>query len=217
MKPTRTPGPEPALRLRADAADGATGQNRLVPARAGMHVIDTGRELATIGVSIPVPDPYGAELEGWRRLFGDPLARFVPAHITLLPPTRLPAPSLPEAEERLGEVARSHSVFDILLRGTATFRPVSPVVFVSVVRGIGDCERLQQAVRTGPLERPLSFPYHPHVTVAQCLEESILDQAFEKLADYTAAFCADAFVLYERDGEGSWRVRTRFPLAAGKP
>ena len=38
------------------------------------------------------------------------------------------------------------------LRGTGTFRPVSPVVFVNVAEGISRCELLADAVRRGPLE-----------------------------------------------------------------
>jgi len=40
-----------------------------------------------VGVAVAVPDPWGAELEGWRASFGDPQAGSIPAHITLLPPT----------------------------------------------------------------------------------------------------------------------------------
>jgi hypothetical protein len=35
------------------------------------------------------------------------------------------------------------------------------VVFVSVVDGIGECERMEAKVRSGPLARDLAFPYHP--------------------------------------------------------
>lgn len=196
-----------------DGAATGNAHQRPVPLATVPDPIDTGQAVATVGVSIPVPEPYGSELEGWRRHFGDPLGALVPAHITLLPPTQLPGAVVPMAEERLREVAAGYRAFDVMLRGTATFHPISPVVFLPVVRGIGDCERLQRAVRTGPLGRPLSFPYHPHVTVAQHLEEPVLDQAFDRLAHYTARFCADAFVLYLQNGDGTWRPYRRFALA----
>ena len=44
------------------------------------------------------------------------------------------------------------------LRGTGTFRPVSPVVFIQVARGIPACEQLEATVRRGVLERDLSRP-----------------------------------------------------------
>ena len=40
----------------------------------------------TIGVAIPIPEPYGAELQRVRESYGDELARSIPTHITLLPP-----------------------------------------------------------------------------------------------------------------------------------
>ena len=78
----------------------------------------------------------------------------------------------------------------MVLSGTGTFRPVSPVVFVQVSRGIAHCEALERAVRSGPVERTLDFPYHPHVTVAHHLDEAALDRAFESLARLRAAASA---------------------------
>ncbi len=66
------------------------------------------------------------------------------------------------------------------LRGTGTFRPVSPVVFVTVAEGISGCEQLASSVRRGPLAADLQFPYHPHVTVAHHLDDDTLDRAFER-------------------------------------
>jgi len=63
-------------------------------------------------------------------------------------------------------VAAHQWPFEIQLRGTGSFRPVSPVVFVALAAGISDCERLESAIRRGPLARALKFNYHPHVTVA---------------------------------------------------
>ena len=72
------------------------------------------------------------------------------------------------------------------LRGTGTFRPVSPVVFVPLVQGIGECERLEARCASGPLDRELPFPYHPHVTVAHDVAHPALDAVYEELAGYEA-------------------------------
>ncbi|MDS1269829.1 2'-5' RNA ligase family protein [Lipingzhangella sp. LS1_29] len=182
-----------------------------VPEHPADPVPDQG--VATVGVSIAIPEPFGSELESWRSSFGDPLASLVPAHITLLPPTPLSVEALDGAHRHLCEVAASHTCFDVMLRGAATFQPVSPVVFVPVVRGIGDCERLQRKVRSGPLGRSLSFPYHPHVTVAHDLEAPKLEQAFESLFDYAALFRACQFTLYQRDDAGVWSAWHSYDLA----
>ncbi len=136
----------------------------------------------TIGVAIPIPEPYGTELQGVRESYGDPLARSIPTHITLLPPSDVAGDDLETIDKHLRTIAESEEPFDIHLRGTGTFHPVSPVVFVSVVLGISDCERVESRVRSGPLARELAWPYHPHVTVAHDLPHAVLMQAFDEMA-----------------------------------
>jgi 2'-5' RNA ligase len=101
------------------------------------------------------------------------------------------------------------------LRGTASFRPVSPVVFVPLVEGIADCERVEERIRSGPLRRELRFPYHPHVTVAHDLDEQGLDRASAALKDYEARFSVWGFTLFEQDGGGVWRPQRDFPFGGG--
>ena len=158
-----------------------------------------------IGVAIAIPDPYGPELQRWRESFGDPLASAIPTHITLLPPTEVTVSLLPDIDKHLSAVAARHRPFPIRLRGTATFRPVSPVVFTALATGIAECERVERDVRSGPLARELRFPYHPHVTVAHDLSDDVLDRAFKELSDYDARFRAPGFSLYEHGTDGIWR------------
>lgn len=168
-----------------------------------------------IGVAVAVPDPWGAELEAWRASFGDPLASAIPAHVTLLPPTAVADPDLPGVEEHLAAAAGSVAPFRVLLRGTGTFRPVSPVVFVAIARGISAFEALERRVRSGPLARDLDFPYHPHVTVAHDLPDATLDTAFDALAGFSAELEVREFVLYVHS-EGAWHPRSTFPLGGAR-
>src|SRR5579875_2207671 len=133
-----------------------------------------------MGVAIGVPEPHGSELQRWRERLGDPNADRIVPHVTLLPPMDVTTDELPEIEEHLRVLATGEHAFDIRLRGTATFLPVSPVVFVAVVQGIAECERLEAKVRSGPLHRKSTFPYHPHVTVAHDLPEPALRAAYEQ-------------------------------------
>ena len=167
-----------------------------------------------IGVAIPIPDPYGAELQRWRESFGDPMAASIPTHITLLPPTPVVHAGLVAIEEHLRVVAAAARPYTVRLRGTATFRPISPVVFVALAEGIGACEEVERRVRSGPLTRELEFPYHPHVTVAHDLPAEVLDRAFKDLADYDARFSVFGFSLYEHGGDGVWRPRLTFPFGS---
>ena len=167
------------------------------------------------GVAIGLPEPYTSELQAWRERLGDPNAAGIPPHITLLPPTALQTEDLPAVEEHLRRIAARESSFPVHLRGSATFRPVSPVVFVPLVRGISECERVQAQVRSGPLTRDLGFPYHPHVTVAHDLGEDVLDRAFEELSTYEARFTVWGFTLFEQGRDQVWRPQRDFPFGPG--
>ncbi len=170
-----------------------------------------------IGVAIGIPEPYTSELQGWRERLGDPQASDIPPHVTLLPPTELETDDLDEVEEHLRVIAEAHEPFVMHLRGSGTFRPISPVVFVPLVQGIGECERLEGEVRSGPLARPVKFPYHPHVTVAHDVAEPLLDKAFDELATYDARFKVWGFSLFERGKDSVWRPQRDFPFAAPLP
>jgi 2'-5' RNA ligase len=161
--------------------------------------------MPTIGVSLPIPQPYAKELQECRRSFGDPLADAIPTHVTLLPPTDVATEAMPSVHAHLASAAAAARPVDMIRRGTGTFRPVSPVVFVQVARGIPACERLEHAVRSGPLDRELSFPYHPHVTVAHGVPDEALDRAFDELATYSCSFDVHGFDLYEHGVDLVWR------------
>lgn len=169
----------------------------------------------SIGVAIGLPEPFNSELQRWRERLGDPNAARIPPHVTLLPPTDVPSDSLPGIEEHLRRVAMGEQEFEIRLRGSATFRPVSPVVFVPLVQGISECERLEAQVREGPLHREIRFPYHPHVTVAHDLPDEALDEAFTALGRYEADFRVHGFSLFEQDADGTWRPQRDFVFGGG--
>jgi 2'-5' RNA ligase len=168
-----------------------------------------------IGVSIAIPAPFAAELQQLRASFGDPLAESIPTHVTLLSPTEITDDDVLEIHEHLERVAAAQQPFTMRLRSTGTFRPVSPVVFVQVAGGISECERIEQAIRTGPLKREVRFYYHPHVTVAHHVDEAAMDRAFNELASYECSFEVGAFHLYEHGDDLVWRAVRSFDFGAG--
>lgn len=168
--------------------------------------------MPTHGVAITITEPWGSVLQDARERFGDPMARSIPPHVTLLPPTEIDEASLGEFEAHLDVVARGHAAFGMTLSGTGTFRPLSPVVFVQVSSGISQCELLETAVRSGPVTRELEFNYHPHVTVAHHLPEAALDAAYDELADFRSTFEVGSFELFHQTDDGVWRPLTSFAL-----
>lgn len=172
-----------------------------------------------IGVAVDIPAPWGPHLTRCRIAAGDPLGAAVPAHLTLLGPTEIEPASLPEIADHLADVAAAHHEFELLLRGTGTFRPITEVVFVTVAAGISECEQLAAAIAGRPeLDRPRNYPYHPHVTVAQEVPPAALDKVFDDLADFEARFIVGGFTLFTHTGDvkspdARWHPEKDFRLA----
>lgn len=182
--------------------------------RPGQHY---ALPVPTIGVSLGLPEPWATRLQQYRASIGDVTAYKIPTHITLVPPTHVPIESLPTVHRHLLNVANGERSFPIRLKGTGTFRPISPVVFVALAEGGTGCAELSSTLRRGPLEIPLAFPFHPHVTVAHHLSEETMDQAQMELADFECSFGCDAFSLYVLDPAKGWEAVREYRLEAPAP
>jgi 2'-5' RNA ligase len=169
----------------------------------------------TIGVSLAVPEPWGSELQQFRIAMGDDAARHIPTHITLLPPHEVDERELPAIEAHLAAVAGGMSPFRVHLRGTGTFEPVSPVVFIGVVQGISQCEVLAAAVLRGPLAIERAFPFHPHVTIAHHLPEAQLEKAFVEQERFEATFDVEQMWMYLHDESTGWQPTRAFAFRRG--
>ncbi|QDO87968.1 2'-5' RNA ligase family protein [Ornithinimicrobium ciconiae] len=166
----------------------------------------------TVGIALPVPEPWGSMIQQARIDYGEARAQHIPTHVTLLPPTETTAERLEELLTYLQDVAQRMAPFLMVLRGTGTFRPVSDVVYVQIARGVSSCEQLERAVRNGPVWRDLDFPYHPHVTLAHDLPSAVLDRAFAEFADLVAEFEAGEFAVYVHHGDEVWRPLVTYEL-----
>ena len=168
--------------------------------------------MPTIGVSIAVPEPWGSRLQEYRVTNGDALGSTIPTHITLVPPVEVDQDRLGDVEDHLAGVAGRSAAYGIHLRGSGTFGPVSPVVFVNLVEGISQTEQLAHRCRRGPLALELEYPYHPHVTVAHLLDDDGLDRAFDEMAGFDCAFTVTEFHLYIHDADHGWKATHDFTL-----
>ncbi|RJU01759.1 2'-5' RNA ligase family protein [Arthrobacter frigidicola] len=171
------------------------------PADAGPGLPET----TCVGVTLPIPEPLAGELERWRASFGDPMAFLVPPHITLI--TTTPATDWEWTLEHVRAVAAKQGPFTVTLSGTGSFRPLSPVVFLNVRAGFRECVELHSRLQTGPLERTLEFPFHPHVTVAHDVSEASMDEAAQQLRSFEASFEVRTMGLYEHEHSGLWKLR----------
>lgn len=171
-----------------------------------MNLPERTGDQVRFGIALGVPAPYAAILQEAREDFGDPLARSIPPHVTLVGPTVAEPADLARMHEHVARVAERHAPFEIHLRGTGTFRPVSDVVFVQLVQGIAECERLEHELRSGPLAQELRFYYHPHVTIAHDVPGPALDRAFAELADFEASYPVSGFEIFGHGDDGVWRA-----------
>lgn len=173
----------------------------------------TDTDAVTLGVAVAVPEPFASALRDGRAATGDPAAVAVPPHVTVVPPLQVAPGEVDEVVEHVRRAVTEFPAFAITLVGTGSFRPVSQVAFVQVVDGSTACDRLQERVRTGPLQRRLSFPYHPHVTIAHDVPTEALDRVQAQLAGFQAAFDVERVSVYRCGDDGVWRVLAEAPLA----
>lgn len=175
------------------------------PSGAVTEVAGSELDGSCVGITILIPEPLSGELERWRASFGDPMAAVIPPHITLI--TTTPATDWAGTIRHVRSVAARQRPFTVQLHGTGSFRPISPVVFLNVVQGFDECVELHSLLQSGPLERNLDFPFHPHVTVAHDVSEAGLDAAVEELTAFEAGFEVRSMGLYEHQESGLWKLR----------
>jgi 2'-5' RNA ligase len=171
--------------------------------------------MTTIGVVVDLPPPWAAALQDYRLGLGDGSGEGIAAHITLLSPVDVAPELMAEIREHLTSVAAGHPPFRVRLRGTDSFRPVSPVVFLHLDDGVEACGRLAAAVRQGPLAVVPPFPYHPHVTLAHDVADDVLDRAQADYADFALDLEVAAFRLYRHDDEQGWVPMLDLTLSGG--
>ena len=181
-----------------------------VPGRTPAVGADAGT--LEIGVLLLVPEPLAGRVSDLRARLRDPRGAVIPPHVTLVPPTRIDARVLDDVVEHLEEVAATRAPFEVRLRGTRTFQPVTDVVYLAVVAGGADCDALQAVVRRGPLNVELRFPYHPHVTLAHDVPQPALDAAVEAMAEVDVTFPVREFVLYAHRPDAPWQIVRTFTL-----
>lgn len=175
----------------------------------------SGDHQQCLGVVISLPARLSAEINAWRREFGGPDAAMIPPHITLVSGNA--TNEWEPAAAHVRAVAAASKPFTVRLRGTGSFRPLSPVVFLNVVSGADDCAKLHHELQSGPLAHDLEFSYHPHVTIAHDLPESVMDRAAEQLAGLDTEFRVEDIGLFDHDETGNWSLCEELRLGAEGP
>jgi 2'-5' RNA ligase len=178
-------------------------------AEAGERAESGVAQATALGVVIEIPSPLEAALRGWRRRYGGEAAAAVAPHITLVSGSTT---NWKTAVEHVRTVAARCPAFRVSLRGTGTFRPVSPVVFLNVLEGAEACGQLHDALVAGPLLHELSYGYHPHLTIAHEVDDDAMDLAQEELKGESMEFMVNSIGLFGVDDTGAWSLREELGL-----
>ena len=145
-----------------------------------------------LGVALLIPPPLDREVDALRRAVGDGALGRVPAHVTLVPPVNVRSERLEEALAVLRRAAAATRPFTVSLGAPATFLPDNPVLYLPVGNGGEAVTALRDRVFVDPLARALTWPFVPHVTVAD-------DAPPERIAAARAALGAfGAVVTFDR-------------------
>jgi 2'-5' RNA ligase len=180
-----------------------------------------------LGVVLLVSGRAAIEIDGMRRACGDRALERVPPHVTLIPPVNVSETRVPEALTRLRDAAARTSPFTLELGPVTSFQPDSPTLYLAVGGAPDDLaalHALRDAMFEPPLHRELTWPFVPHVTLADEIPAERIEAAVTALSDYrTTVECGSVHLLQEQrdDGQVRWHpiadyhFRAPIPVARG--
>ncbi len=114
--------------------------------------------------------------------------------------------------------ASSPAVLRLTLGSAATFLPANPVLYLSVSGDLASLGGLRDRVFADPLARPLTWPFVPHVTLADDADPGVLSAAPAVLAGYRVEVSIERIHLLEEVRVAGHRVwRPIADVAFGPP
>ncbi len=163
-----------------------------------------------------LPGPLGEFVNRLRARVNPPFAHWL-SHVTILPPR--PLPERPEeVAVEMQEKCLMVEPFEARLSEVQTFWPVKGVVYLSVSFGSERLVELHDLLNCGPLGRVEPFPYVPHITLAQELDESktrtVLHEASQAWAHYAGptTFRVESLSLVRQREDQCWVDLAPVPL-----
>ena len=160
-------------------------------------------------MALVVDPPLADEINGLRRALGDPSLARIPPHVTLVPPVNIRRTELSSALRRMRSAAAAQAgPLRLTFGSVSSFLPANPVLYLSVGGDLEALRRLRDAVFAEPFERPLSWPWVPHLTLADGVEPERVGAGLQSLSSYAVVADLDRVVVLE---EGRGRIWS--PLA----
>lgn len=167
-----------------------------------------------LGVALLIPTPVADEVDGLRRALGDGALGRLPAHLTLVPPVNVRLDEMPAALARLRDAAAATRPFVVTLGPVAAFEPVNPVLYLEVGGDVAAVHAVRDRVFRDPLARPLTWPFVPHVTIADDAPPDRIAYAVAALHDYRIDVTFDRIHLLEEQVGRVWVPIAEAPFSA---
>ena len=166
-----------------------------------------------LGVVLLVPAPVTGEIDALRRAVGDGTYGRVPAHLTLVPPVNVREDRIDDALALLRDAAGRTRPFRVDLGAPTTFLPDNPVLYLPVTGGGDEVHAVRDRVFCDPFARPLTWPYVPHVTVADEMSPARIVAAQDALSHFHVGIDFDRMHLLEEGPGRVWGPIADFPFA----
>jgi 2'-5' RNA ligase len=161
-----------------------------------------------------LPPPVAAEVDGLRRAVGEGNVGAIPPHITLVPPVNVAPSALDQALAVVRDAAAASPPLSVVLGPAATFWPATPVLYLSVHGDLDGVQRLHDAFEAGPWARPTTWPFVPHVTIAQDVAPALIPAAVELLASYRREATITGLHVMREELDASWKLLDDATLSA---
>jgi 2'-5' RNA ligase/GNAT superfamily N-acetyltransferase len=173
-----------------------------------------GMPKVRLGVALVLPPPLDREIDTLRRATGDGTLGRVPAHCTLVPPVNVRADRVDDAAAVVRQAAAATRPIRARLGPPATFLPDNPVLFLPLEEGAAAVVALRERVFRDPLARPLTWPFVPHVTVADEAVPERIVAAQTALSDYRTDVIFDRVHLLQEGPGRVWAPIADYTLGA---
>jgi 2'-5' RNA ligase len=167
---------------------------------------ERGAKINSFALVSYLPDPLASFLNHLRHYFAaDCMAR---AHITVLPPRPLTVG--PDAVWPLTKtLLQDFPSFPIELGGVELF-PATQVIYIAVTLGHSELVAMHDRLNAGETSFDEPFDYHPHITLAQDLDPSTIDEALAYArrrwndCDHSRRYMIDRLTFVQNTLDNRW-------------
>ncbi|GAC1316393.1 MAG: hypothetical protein NVSMB16_13260 [Acidimicrobiales bacterium] len=165
-----------------------------------------------LGVALLIPGRVAVEIDGLRRAFGATALGRVPPHVTLVPPVNINESRRSAVIGLMRSAAATVPPFRLELGPMRSFWPDTPVLHLEVGGDLAILGRLRDGVFRDPLARSLSWPFVPHVTIAEDIDPDRIPVLVEQLHAFRASVTIERIQLLCEEPGRQWSTLAEMDL-----